>query len=1036
MRGNLVNLNVNPCKMCMPMGAVTACYGIKKCMSILHGSQGCSTYIRRHMATHYNEPVDIASSSLTEEGTVYGGEQNLLKGLKNLITIYKPEVIAVETTCLAETIGEDIDRIIDKFLRENPEAKDVEIISIPSAGYAGTQFEGYMKALYRIVSQVEMEVYNNNKINVITAPLSPGDTRYLKELLESFSLDYILLPDLSENLDGVYQPEYEKLPSKGTDIRDIRKMGGAAFTIEISSFTDENPSVAEYLFEKYQVPYEKCNMPVSLRDNDTLIRLLARLSGKEIPDKLKKERGRFLDAMIDAHKYNGEARAAVFGEPDFVYSTVRLCVENGILPILVATGSKCPSIVSKLTEEIKEVAERYFVDKFEILSDTDFKTIEEKARELNVNVLIGNSDGRRISENLKIDLVRRSFPIHDRVGGQRLRTLGYNGALTFLDDISNVILAGKETGFRKELYSKYFKEGLQNKSQTDEKNIQFGSFHDENQNEWTREIAMNGKTQEQSIEEDSHCIAEKKSLEIRDITEVTNIENASQKAGITITEKVTELSPEEKSKTHPCYNCGAHDYARMHLPIAPKCNISCNYCVRKYDCPNESRPGVTTQILGPEEAYEKYMNVKKKVPKLTVIGIAGPGDALANFEETKRTLTLIRQEDKEVTFCLSTNGLMLPQYADELIALGVSHITVTMNAVDPKIGAKIYRHVNYMGNSYFGETAAAILMSNQMAGIKMLASRGIVCKVNIVMIKGVNDEHIPEVVSKVKELGAAITNIMQLIPVEGSVFEKLPLVNNQEIMAMRKKCGETMKQMYHCKQCRADAIGALGDDRSIEFNACHGKILPVNKEETFKQRKILDQQDTREQQKILDQQDANEQQKILDQQDTNEQQKILDQQDTNEQQKIFDQQDINEQQIIFDQQDMYDQQKIHEQAKEQQECSKHIYVAVATKSGVLVDQHFGQVSEFYIYDYKDGTAQFKERRVVEKYCNGSLECDEKEDKITSILKTIADCTAVVAMRIGESPKLKLKEKGIHVLATYDRIEDSVKKAVAECKLSV
>ncbi|MDF2871782.1 MAG: nitrogenase molybdenum-iron protein alpha and beta chain [Anaerocolumna sp.] len=991
MRGNLVNLNVNPCKMCMPMGAVTACYGIKKCMSILHGSQGCSTYIRRHMATHYNEPVDIASSSLTEEGTVYGGEQNLLKGLKNLITIYKPEVIAVETTCLAETIGEDIDRIIDKFLRENPEAKDVEIISIPSAGYAGTQFEGYMKALYRIVSRVEMEANKNNKINVITAPLSPGDTRYLKELLESFSLDYILLPDLSENLDGVYQPEYEKLPSKGTDIRDIRKMGGAAFTIEISSFTDENPSVAEYLFEKYQVPYEKCNMPVSLRDNDTLIRLLARLSGKEITDKLKKERGRFLDAMIDAHKYNGEARAAVFGEPDFVYSTVRLCVENGILPILVATGSKCPSIVSKLTEEIKEVAERYFVDEFEILSDTDFKTIEEKARELNVNVLIGNSDGRRISENLKIDLVRRSFPIHDRVGGQRLRTLGYNGALTFLDDISNVILAGKETGFRKELYSKYFKEGLQNRTQPDEKNNQFESFQDENQNEYTKELKMNRKKQGLSIEEKSNSIADKKRLEIRETT---------------VTAEVTELTAEEKSKTHPCFNCGAHDYARMHLPIAPKCNISCNYCVRKYDCPNESRPGVTTQILSPEEAYEKYMYVKRKVPKLSVIGIAGPGDALANFEETKRTLTLIRQEDKEVTFCLSTNGLMLPQYAEELIALGVSHITVTMNAVDPKVGAKIYRHVNYMGNSYFGETAAAILMSNQMAGIKMLASRGIVCKVNIVMIKGVNDEHIPEVVSKVKELGAAITNIMQLIPVEGSVFEKLPLVNNQEIMAMRKKCGETMKQMYHCKQCRADAIGALGDDRSIEFNACHGKISPENKEETFKQQRILEQQDTNEQQKILEQQDILEQQKMLDQQDMHEQQKID------------------------------DQRKTHEQAKEQQEGSKHIYVAVATKSGVLVDQHFGQVSEFYIYDYKDGTAQFKERRVVEKYCNGALECDEKEDKITSILKTIADCTAVVAMRIGESPKLKLKEKGIHVLATYDRIEDSVKKAVAECKLSV
>lgn len=891
MRGTLVNLNVNPCKMCMPMGAVTACYGIKKCMSILHGSQGCSTYIRRHMATHYNEPVDIASSSLTEEGTVYGGEKNLIKGLKNLITVYKPEVIAVETTCLAETIGEDIDRIISNFKRENTEAADIEIIPIPSAGYAGTQFEGYMKALFQIVKHVKMDTRENGKINVITSPLSPGDIRYLKELLEAFSLDYILLPDLSENLDGIYQPGYVKLPSEGTDIRDIRKMAGADFTIEISGFTKDNPSVAEYLFEKYQVPYEKCNVPMSLRDNDILIKLLAKLSGKEIPAKIRKERGRFLDAMVDAHKYNGEARAGVFGEPDFVLSTVRMCVENGILPILVATGSKCPALRLKLEEEIKEVAEGYFCDDYLILDDTDFKTIEEKAKELGVNVLIGNSDGRRISEKLSIELVRRGFPIHDRVGGQRLRTIGYTGALTFLDEISNVVLSKKEDGFRKELYQKYF---LKEKSATQTKEA-----------------------------------------------EVTNMDILEEVPAVK-----QEKTPEEKTKTHPCYNCGAHDYARMHLPIAPKCNISCNYCVRKYDCPNESRPGVTTQVLNPKAAFEKYMEVKKKVAKLSVVGIAGPGDALANFEETRETLALIRGEDKDVTFCLSTNGLMLPQYADELITLGVSHVTVTMNAVDPVIGAKIYKHVNYMGNAYFGETGAAILMANQMAGIRMLTSKGIVCKVNIVMIKGINDEHIPEVVKKVKELGATITNIMQLIPVEGSVFEHIPLVSNLEIMSMRKKCGETMQQMYHCKQCRADAIGILGDDRSIEFNACHKE----------------------EQENTLD--------------------------------------------------------------SNLKPDSKSISIAVATKSGVLVDQHFGQVSEFYIYEYQNGATKFKERRVIEKYCNGVEECDLKEDKITSILKTIADCNAVIAMRIGEAPKSRLAEKGIQVFTTYDRIEDSVIKAVA------
>lgn len=875
MKGTLVNLNVNPCKMCMPMGSATAMYGIRKCMTILHGSQGCSTYIRRHMATHYNEPVDIASSSLTEEGTVYGGEANLIKGLNNVIKLYEPEVIGVATTCLAETIGEDLYRIIDKFYTENPKHRNIKIIPIPSPGYAGTQFEGYMNALYQIVSNVEMDTKKHEKVNIVTSILSPADTRYLKELLRLFLIDYILLPDLSETLDGIHKANYERLPSGGTSIEDISKMAGSKITIEISSFTEENPSVAEYLSDNYGVPYQKCALPVSLRDTDQLIKLFSEISGKEIPNVLIEQRGRYQDAMIDAHKYNGEARAAIFGEPDFVYSTVRLCVENGIMPMVVATGSQCKRLQDLIQDEIQVVADSYYIEHFEILHDVDFQTIEEKSRELGVNIMIGNSDGRRVAEKLGLELIRRAFPIHDRVGGQRLRMIGYEGALTFLDDIANVMLASKETTFREKLYNKYY---------------------------------------------------------IEKIGEV----------------KEKEITIEQKTKTHPCFNCGAHEYARMHLPIAPKCNISCNYCVRKYDCPNESRPGVTTQVLNPEEAYAKYMQVKKKVDKLSVIGIAGPGDALANFEETKKTLELIRKEDKDVTFCLSTNGLMLPRYANELIKLGVSHVTVTLNAVDPQIGGQIYKYIDYMGVRYYGETGAAILLANQLSGISLLTSQGIVCKVNIVMLKGINEFHIPEVVKKVKELGGTITNIMQLIPVEGSVFEDLPLVSNKEIMMMRKKCGETMTQMYHCKQCRADAIGQLEQDRSIEFNACHSS---KGKEPEIK------------------------------------------------------------------------------------DLKQKLTLAVATKSGMIVDQHFGQVTELYVYEYVNGLAKFKEKRNINKYCEGNDSCGDKEDKISMILNTVLDCDAVIAMRVGESPKQKLIQQGIQVFTTYDKIEDSVKMVAAKMLIS-
>ncbi|HWQ78228.1 MAG TPA: nitrogenase cofactor biosynthesis protein NifB, partial [Anaerovoracaceae bacterium] len=409
----------------------------------------------------------------------------------------------------------------------------------------------------------------------------------------------------------------------------------------------------------------------------------------------------------------------------------------------------------------------------------------------------------------------------------------------------------------------------------------------------------------------------------------------------------------EKTKTHPCFSGCAGNYARIHLPVAKKCNIQCNYCLRKFDCPNESRPGITTKLLTPEEALEKYFRVKAELSNLKVVGIAGPGDALAEFEHTKKTLRLIRAEDPDVTFCLSTNGLLLPQFADDLSGLGVSHVTVTVNAVDPKIGAKIYQRVDHMGMTYTGETGAAILLANQLTGIKMLQDRGIVCKVNIVMLKGINDGHIPEVVKKVKEQGCSITNIMQMIPVKGSAFENMPLTSNVEIMEMRQKCGTLLDQMYHCRQCRADAVGTLGNDESARFEENSGgeyKKMPERHEKT----------------------------------------------------------------LLF---------------------------AVASKGGMLVDQHFGHVSDFYIYEYRAGAVKFKERRGVPKYCGGPEDCGgtgdgtgsgmlSKEDKMEKIFGTIGDCGCVIAMRAGEAPKKRLAEKGIRFLSYYGKIEEAVAEAAA------
>ena len=269
---------------------------------------------------------------------------------------------------------------------------------------------------------------------------------------------------------------------------------------------------------------------------------------------------------------------------------------------------------------------------------------------------------------------------------------------------------------------------------------------------------------------------------------------------------------------HPCYSAESqHKFARMHLPVAPACNIQCNYCNRLYDCVNESRPGVTSEILTPAQAVAKIGVVRERLDNLAVIGIAGPGDALANWEKTRATLIGMREQYPDLIPCLSTNGLLLPQYAQELIDLGVGHVTVTVNSVDPTLSAKIYAYVEAAGVRSNGPAAMQKLLDNQLAGISLLSRQNVVIKVNIVMIPGVNEAHIPEVVQAVKAAGASLTNIMPLIPASGSAFAHLPQTSNKDVSAMREKCQVYLPQMRHCQQCRADAIGLLTQDRSAEF---------------------------------------------------------------------------------------------------------------------------------------------------------------------------------------------------------------------------
>jgi len=272
------------------------------------------------------------------------------------------------------------------------------------------------------------------------------------------------------------------------------------------------------------------------------------------------------------------------------------------------------------------------------------------------------------------------------------------------------------------------------------------------------------------------------------------------------------IDPNDK---HPCFNrAAAGHYARIHLPVAPECNIQCKYCSRKYDCVNESRPGVTSAVLTPEEACDYLRRVRETAPHLAVVGIAGPGDPFANPAETLKTLELVHAAFPDLVFCLSTNGLNLYDHIDRLVELGVSHVTVTVNAVDPAVGADIYSWVRFKKRIYRGVEGAEVLLREQLRSIARLKECGLTVKINSIIVPGVNDTHIPAVAAKMKELGADLVNCVPLLLADGSEFAQngQAAPNAEMIAGVRKQVAAYLPVMEHCQRCRADAAGLLGQD--------------------------------------------------------------------------------------------------------------------------------------------------------------------------------------------------------------------------------
>ncbi|GEO81771.1 nitrogenase cofactor biosynthesis protein NifB [Pararhodospirillum oryzae] len=430
----------------------------------------------------------------------------------------------------------------------------------------------------------------------------------------------------------------------------------------------------------------------------------------------------------------------------------------------------------------------------------------------------------------------------------------------------------------------------------------------------------------------------------------------------------------DKIKDHPCYSEEAHHFfARMHVAVAPACNIQCNYCNRKYDCANESRPGVVSERLTPEEAARKVIAVSNAVPQLSVLGIAGPGDSLADWRKTFETFERVNAVLPDLKFCLSTNGLALPDHLDALSRLNIDHVTITLNAVDPDVGAGLYAWVAFRGKRYHGRDAAQILLERQMEGLEGLVARGILVKINSVMVPGINDEHLPEVNRVVREKGGFLHNIMPLIsdPAHGTAFglsgQRGP--TPAELKALQDRLGGGAGLMKHCRQCRADAIGLLGEDRGQEFSMDRiPETVTVDPTRRVEYRAFVEQERADRRAAAL--------------------------------------------------------QTETELAQTTPALPSRL-VAVTTRGGGRINAHFGKVTEFQIYEVDSRGVRFVGlRRLPDRYCLGGV---SREGAMPDILAALEGVNAVLTAKIGAGPRRGLENAGLIVSeeAALDYIEPAI-----------
>jgi len=424
-------LTVQPAKTCQPIGAMYAALGIHRCLPHSHGSQGCCSYHRSALTRHYKEPVMAATSSFTEGASVFGGQANLLEAINNIFTIYNPDVIAVHTTCLSETIGDDVTQIIAKAESEGKIPAGKRVIKASTPSYAGSHVTGFASMVKAMVADFSaVTTVKSTTVNIIPGYVEPSDMSEMKRIAGMMGVPVIVFPDTSNVLNGPQTGSYDMYPQGGTTLKELELTGSSMLTIALGPLA--SAPAAKLLDTKCKVPCELMGLPIGVRGTDAFVNAL-RSAGGNVTDALAVERGQLLDVITDMQQYFAGRTAALVGDPDHLVALTEFLTDLGMNVRHVVTGTPGKKFIDRVYKAAGSVD-------LNVREASDFFYLHQLIKNEKVDLIFGNTYAKYMARDEDIPLIRMGFPIYDRIGHQYFPVTGYRGALRLVEKILSALM--------------------------------------------------------------------------------------------------------------------------------------------------------------------------------------------------------------------------------------------------------------------------------------------------------------------------------------------------------------------------------------------------------------------------------------------------------------------------------------------------------------------------------------------------------------------------------------------------------------------